>query len=85
MEPIKLNLVDSFDSLLNKGDGRIFSYGDGRHGLIIVCPQCGKVSGTDKHIYNKETKSVTPSIIHAVELGGCGWHGFVMDGWFKDA
>lgn len=79
---IPLNLVDDNDLLLNKGDGLIFTDGD-KLGLIIVCPKCGKKT-SGRHIYNKETRSLTPSIVHNQELGGCGYHGYLTNGVFTE-
>lgn len=83
---MNLNLVDDNDLLLNKGDGLIVDYGDGRLGLIIVCPGCGKLSGSknQKHTYDRDTQSYTPSIVHDVNLGGCGWHGWLTNGVFRE-
>ena len=53
--------------------------------LIICCPRCGKKSASaGNHKYDKETKSYHPSIVHDTELGGCGWHGWLKDGIFKE-
>jgi hypothetical protein len=81
---IKLNLVDNIDLVINKGDAReVFNTELGWTQLIICCPGCGKVSGSAcKHKYNKETQSYTPSIVHDIDLGGCGWHGFLTNGEF---
>ena len=46
------------------------------YGLHMCCPQCGK-STTGPHKYNKETKSLTPSIVHS-----CGYHGYLTNGMF---
>lgn len=57
----------------------------GNKGVIMCCPGCGKLSAprdNTKHIYNPETKSVQPSIVHDQELGGCGWHGHLTNGEF---
>jgi hypothetical protein len=82
---IPLNLVDDNKLLLNKGDGLIFQFSrdDDKCGLIIVCPKCGKVT-SGRHIYNPETKSLTPSIVHNKDLGGCGWHGWLTNGIFTE-
>jgi len=86
---IKLNLINDYDLLLNKGDGiSIFNHELGYEQLIIVCPSCGEISAPMKKAglrFDKETQSVTPSIVHNTEFGGCGWHGFLTNGEFKDA
>jgi hypothetical protein len=83
MEPIKLNLVNDIDLLLNRGDAMICVGKEDRLQLVIVCPGCGKVSGSaGNHVYNPETKTYYPSIVHNTGLGGCGWHGLLKDGVF---
>lgn len=80
---MKLNLVNDIDLLLNKGDAMI-DIKDGKKQLVICCPQCGQISASaGNHIYNEETQSYTPSIVHNKELGGCGWHGWLTNGEFK--
>jgi len=83
-------MIDDFDSLLNKGDAIIVI---GVHSetkeritqLIMCCPNCGqKSSSRGNHIYNRETQTYTPSIIHDTKYGGCGWHGWLTNGIFKD-
>jgi hypothetical protein len=82
---IPLNLIDHCDELIKPGDAS--EYDD--HGVIKLCwccPKCGMATTTANghtHIWNRETKSLKPSIIHAKELGGCGWHGFLTNGMFK--
>lgn len=83
---IPLNLVEDHLLLLNKGDGLVFQFAppdDDKYGLIIVCPKCGRATA-GRHIYNKETKSLTPSIVHNKDLGGCGYHGFLTNGVFTE-
>lgn len=51
----------------------------------MCCPNCGaKSSSRGNHIYNRETQTYTPSIIHDTKYGGCGWHGWLTNGIFKD-
>ena len=85
---MKLNLVNDHDDLKNKGDAHVVI---GVHSktkerivqLIIVCPGCGKQSASaGNHIYNRETQTYHPSIVHDVKLGGCGWHGWLKNGVF---
>lgn len=83
MEPIKLNLVDDIADVKNPADGLIV-IAEGKYRLIWICPSCSKRT-TGKHEYNKETQSLYPSIVHNTSLGGCGFHGWLIDGWFKDA
>ncbi len=83
MERIKLNLVDDPDLLVNKGDAWIVKGREDNLQLVIVCPGCGRVSASaGNHVYNPDTKSYHPSIVHNTDLGGCGWHGWLKDGEF---
>ena len=86
-EEVVFKLVESDEDLTEPGRALIFTYQDGSLGLILCCPQCGKASSssTGNHKYNEETKTVTPSIIHDLKLGGCGWHGFLKNGKFVNA
>lgn len=83
---ITLNIVDDFEKLVNKGDAIIvFNKQLGWNQLVIVCPNCGKMSGSaGKHKFDSETKSYTPSIVHDKSLGGCGWHGNLTNGVFTN-
>lgn len=82
-KPIKLNLVENNDLLLNKGDAMTYIGKEGKLQLIIVCPGCGKISGSaGGHVFNPDTQSYHPSIVHNKDLGGCGWHGWLKDGIF---
>jgi len=81
----KLNLVDDNDKLLNKGDAMIYIGRENRKQLVIVCPECGRVSASaGNHSYNEETKTYHPSIVHNKDLGGCGWHGWLRNGEFTE-
>ena len=82
---IKLNIVEDIDDIKERGDAIIVVGRNNLKQLIICCPQCGKTSGSaGNHIYNEETKTYSPSIIHSKDLGGCGWHGWLINGEFKD-
>lgn len=82
---MKLNLVDNHDDLKNRGDAHTVIGHGGRIQLILVCPGCGEASGSaGSHVYNKETQSYTPSIVHDKKLGGCGWHGWLKNGIFTE-
>lgn len=48
-------------------------------GIIMVCPKCGEPT-TGKHLWSRETMSLTPSIVHP-----CGYHGFLTNGEFINA
>lgn len=80
---IKLNIVDDIEDVKEKGDATIVIGRNNKKQLIICCPQCGKRSGSaGNHVYNEETKTYTPSIVHNKDLGGCGWHGWLRNGIF---
>ena len=83
---MKLNLVDDFDLLINKGDAiPYFNRELGYTQLLIICPGCGQKSASSgTHRFYKETLSYTPSIVHDKSLGGCGWHGWLTNGEFKE-
>lgn len=55
---------------------------DGKLGLILCCPVCGK-SASGNHQWDAETKTLTPSIVH--DIDGCGWHGHLTNGKFSNA
>lgn len=81
---VKLNLVEDIDDLKNKGDAIIVIGRNKQKQLITVCPQCGMKSGSaGNHVYNEETQTYHPSIVHNKNLGGCGWHGWLKNGIFK--
>lgn len=84
MEDIKLNLVHNIGDITKKGDAiTVIGRGE-RLQLIICCPNCGETSGSaGNHVYNRETKTYHPSIIHDKDLGGCGWHGWLRNGVFS--
>ena len=82
---IPLNLVEDDELLLNKGDALVVIGREDKLQLIIVCPGCGKTSASaGGHVYNPKTKSYHPSIVHNKDLGGCGWHGWLTNGIFKE-
>ncbi len=83
---VKLNIVNDIDDVINPGDAIIVEK-NGHLDLIHCCPRCGKrtttATGSD-HVYNPGTKSINPSIVHNKKLGGCGWHGWLINGIFKE-
>jgi len=86
IKELKLNLVDDIDKVINKGDALIVTAPEGHKTLIWICPRCGKMTSTargHKHVFNEETKSLHPSILHAKDLGGCGWHGWLKNGFYN--
>lgn len=63
-------------------------------GYGYACPGCGSLSFlaigpenpsprwlvTAGDVAKPETVSLSPSILHSVERGGCGWHGYLTNG-----
>jgi hypothetical protein len=82
---MKAKIVDALD-LKNKGDiAPYFNSELGHLQLIVVCPGCGRESASAaKHKYDPKTVSYSPSIVHNKDLGGCGWHGWLRNGEFKE-
>jgi hypothetical protein len=58
-------------------------------GLNFACPGCGQVTCVDFNTWNwdgnEAAPTLTPSILHNKEKGGCGWHGFLTAGQFRGA
>jgi hypothetical protein len=87
MENIKLNLLIGDNEWPEKpGDAIMVTYPT-HLGLVWCCPKCGQNTATangHKHVFNPKTNSLTPSIVHNKDLGGCGYHGFLINGIFKE-
>lgn len=49
------------------------------YGLIFRCPKC-KEATSGPHTWDRETLSLTPSIVHP-----CGYHGWLKNGEFTNA
>lgn len=87
---MKLNLVEHIDLVKEPGDAAMVISWHKDTGveiiqLVISCPGCGKVSGSrGNHIFNKATLTYHPSIVHNKDFGGCGWHGWLKKGIFKE-
>lgn len=82
---MKLNLVDDIDDLKEKGDALIVIGRNKKKQLILCCPGCGRKSGSrGGHVFDESTKTYKPSIVHNTEYGGCGWHGWLTNGEFKN-
>lgn len=82
---MNINLVENIDDVKEKGDAIIVIGHNGLKQLIICCPQCGeKSASTGNHIYDEKTKTYSPSIVHNIDLGGCGWHGWLKNGIFTN-
>jgi hypothetical protein len=68
-------------------EGRVWGYG-------YTCPGCGsrsylaidpeqphpRWSVTAGDAAHPDTVTLSPSIFHTVERGGCGWHGYLTNG-----
>jgi hypothetical protein len=86
---MKLNLVGGEGEIQypeQPGDAIVVMYKD-HIGLVWCCPRCGQATASArnaKHIYNPETRSLSPSIVHDKKLGGCGYHAILSDGVFKE-
>ncbi len=80
---VPLNIVE-LGNLKKKGDAAIVE-NKGKKQLVICCPGCGLVgSSNGDHVYTPETESYYPSINHSIG-DGCGWHGWLENGEFRDA
>lgn len=86
MNKIKVFLnLDNENYPSKPGDGYEYYDSDKVLKLAWCCPKCGQTTTTAKgsnHNWEPKTKSLTPSIIHSKELGGCGWHGWLKNGEF---
>lgn len=87
---LSLNLVSDIDDVVKPGDactvtGKHKKTGKVITQLIICCPRCGTISASrGNHIYISNNKSYHPSIVHDVNYGGCGWHGWLKNGVFTE-
>lgn len=84
---MKAILVKDWDKLIAPGTFLYTYHNNQLYGLIARCPcGCGKDLGIsfDKWQYDgdRENPTVTPSIRR---IGGCGWHGFLTKGIWKNA
>lgn len=66
---------------------------DGTTGMIIRCPGCNEQSALDINypgsthrtswdMKKKVPLTLHPSVHHATDLGGCGWHGWIKEGFW---
>jgi len=79
-----LTLVINIEHIKYKGDACMITGIGGRLQLLICCPGCGKQSTSrGKHVYNPKTQTYHPSIVHDPNFGGCGWHGWLINGVFE--
>ena len=84
------------DEDVQPGDTTTFEPNGAVEELAIACPGCGRrsllplVKGhhcrwtvTAGDVRNIESLTLSPSIFHRVEDGGCGWHGYLTKGVFE--
>ena len=83
MIDIKLVIVnEKYPDQLEKGEAIEVIDGSNKLSLIWGCPFCGKPTTTSHHTYDSEAKTLSPSIIHVADQ--CGWHGYLINGLFRD-
>ena len=70
---------------LGKGEGIVVQSQDGTYSLMFGCPECGKLTTTSTHSFNKATLTASPSLVHNETFGGCGWHGHLNNGVFENS
>jgi hypothetical protein len=85
------------DAELEPGDVALFECADGTvEDLAIACPGCGRRSSlplvagyrsrwtvTGGDVRAPASLTLSPSIWHRIEDGGCGWHGYLRNGVFE--
>ena len=91
-----LRIVDDIDDdNTQPGDVEVRGL-TGAYGYAYACAGCGSRSwlaiGADNpsprwivtsgDFARPETVSLSPSILHSPQLGGCGWHGYLTKGVF---
>lgn len=83
------------DADVQPGDVTTFEPDGAVEELAIACPGCGRrsmlplVAGrncrwtiTAGDVRDPASLTLTPSIFHRTEDGGCGWHGYLTNGVF---
>lgn len=84
--------IDAEDT--QPGDIEVRGAGHDAGGYAFACPGCGARSwlaiGPDNpsprwvvtagDVARPDTVTLSPSILHATERGGCGWHGYLTNG-----
>ena len=85
-EPVKATRRHEYDELINPGD---FKWnGVGELWIYFRCPcGCGDIFGVPVQgpkrwdfNGNMDAPTLTPSLLR---LDGCGWHGYLTDGYFR--
>lgn len=79
--------IQHHSELKNPGD---FQFYGGFQGMVICCPGCGEMSAlpfrprTEPPSWDWDgdriNPTLTPSVLHTKEKGGCGWHGWLTKG-----
>ncbi len=94
---MRATVFTDYDLLETEGTPGSFMYAGRGHGqdtMIMRCPGCGSISAlplTDQgDRFPKWSKSgadelptLSPSVFHTKDKGGCGWHGFLQEGIWK--
>lgn len=62
-------------------------------GIMFFCPGCMHICSCNFTVIDgnpvwswngsREAPTIRPSIVHDPAKGGCGWHGYLTDGFFK--
>lgn len=91
----RVRVVDDIDADdVQPGDIEVRGAGHDAGGYAFACPGCGSRSwlalGPDNpsprwvvtagDVARPDTVTLSPSIFHTRERGGCGWHGWLRDG-----
>ena len=92
---VPVRVVDDIDADdVQPGDIEVRGAGHDAGGYAFACPGCGSRSwlaiGPDNpsprwvvtagDVARPDTVTLSPSIFHTRERGGCGWHGWLRDG-----
>lgn len=96
--PAKLRALAELDGAFEPGDVRLMvdAPGGPTTAYGFGCPGCGSTcilhlgTGPANHTWQvtegdaskPETVTLAPSILHAPQHGGCGWHGYLTRGVF---
>lgn len=66
-----------------------FQFYSGFIGMVICCPGCGSLSALPFRPHeppswgwngDRINPTLSPSVFHTKEKGGCGWHGWLKNG-----
>lgn len=90
----KLSADGAFWTSGNPGDGRYATREEVPTDIIYRCPGCGEIvfctlkpdprTPAWEMTGTREAPTLSPSIIHDKAKGGCGWHGWLRDGVFRE-